>query len=160
MAAIQDLLKQVADTALRARLEEEIGRLAKHKKFGLVFEEHLPECTPLYDLKVKRGSLVAKKDGKLDDLYRVVKVGGEMATVGRVVPNAPEEELESVPTSELVVVARFGDPIYPILKPVDSIEHGGGDLWHTLIQADNSHALQLLEYLDPGQVDCIFIDAP
>ena len=92
MAAIQDLLKQVADTALRARLEEEIGRLAKHTKFGLVFEEHQPECTPLYDLKVKRGSLVAKKDGKLDDLYRVVKVSGETATVGRVVPNAPEEE--------------------------------------------------------------------
>lgn len=56
MAVIQDLLKRVADAELRARLEEEIGRLAKHKKFGLVFEEHLPECTPLYDVKISRGT--------------------------------------------------------------------------------------------------------
>lgn len=34
------------------------------------------------------------------------------------------------------------------------------DLWHTLIEADNYHALQLLEYLYAGQVDCIYIDPP
>ena len=54
MAAIHDLLAQVQDEALRARLEQEINRLTKQKKFGLVFEEHLPECTPLYDVPVKR----------------------------------------------------------------------------------------------------------
>ena len=48
MAAIHDLLAQVQDEALKARLEQEINRLSKTKKFGLVFEEHLPECTPLY----------------------------------------------------------------------------------------------------------------
>ena len=32
--------------------------------------------------------------------------------------------------------------------------------WHTLIEADNYHALQLLEYLYPGKVDCIYIDPP
>ena len=32
--------------------------------------------------------------------------------------------------------------------------------WHTLIEADNYHALQLLEYLYAGQVDCIYIDPP
>ena len=34
------------------------------------------------------------------------------------------------------------------------------DLWHTLIEADNYHALQLLEYLYAGKVDCIYIDPP
>jgi adenine-specific DNA-methyltransferase len=29
-----------------------------------------------------------------------------------------------------------------------------------LIEADNYHALQLLEYLYAGQVDCIYIDPP
>src|SRR5574344_1486417 len=43
---------------------------------------------------------------------------------------------------------------------MDEIEHGGGDLWHALIQADNYHALQLLEYLYAGKVDCIYIDPP
>jgi adenine-specific DNA-methyltransferase len=32
--------------------------------------------------------------------------------------------------------------------------------WHTLIEADNYHALQLLDYLYAGQVDCIYIDPP
>lgn len=36
----------------------------------------------------------------------------------------------------------------------------GSDLWHILIEADNYHALQLLEYLYAGQVDCIYIDPP
>ena len=34
------------------------------------------------------------------------------------------------------------------------------DLWHTLIEADNYHALQLLEYLYAEKVDCIYIDPP
>ncbi|GAB6174468.1 hypothetical protein JCM15765_39460 [Paradesulfitobacterium aromaticivorans] len=34
------------------------------------------------------------------------------------------------------------------------------NLWHTLIEADNYHALQLLEYLYPKKVDCIYIDPP
>jgi adenine-specific DNA-methyltransferase len=33
-------------------------------------------------------------------------------------------------------------------------------LWHILIEADNYHALQLLEYLYPKKVDCIYIDPP
>ena len=41
MAAIHELLRQVEDPALRKRLEQEIDRLTEHKKFGLVFEEHL-----------------------------------------------------------------------------------------------------------------------
>ena len=35
MAVIQDLLKRVADAELRARLEEEIGRLTKPRNWGV-----------------------------------------------------------------------------------------------------------------------------
>lgn len=62
---------------------------------------------------------------------------------------------------ELVCVAQFGEPIYPYLKPIDSVCNApDSDLWHTLIEADNYHALQLLEYLYAGKVDCIYIDPP
>ena len=47
MAVIDDLLQKVQDPVLRDRLAREIHKATKHKKFGLVFEEHLPECTPL-----------------------------------------------------------------------------------------------------------------
>ena len=56
MAAIDDLVGQIADEKLRARIQDELKKLSQQKKFGLVFEEHLPECTPLYEVPVKRGS--------------------------------------------------------------------------------------------------------
>lgn len=157
MAAIHDLLAQVQDEALRARLEQEINRLSKTKKFGLVFEEHLPECTPLYDIPVKRGSTVAKKTGAVSEMYEVNSIKDGIATCYHKVT----EEKEEIPVDELVCVAQFGEPIYPYLKPIDSICNApDSDLWHTLIEADNYHALQLLEYLYAGKVDCIYIDPP
>ena len=140
MAAIHDLLAQVQDEALRARLEQEINRLSKTKKFGLVFEEHLPECTPLYDIPVKRGSTVAKKTGAVSEMYEVSAIKDGVATCYHKVT----EEKEEIPVEELVSVAQFGEPIYPYLKPIDSICNAPeSGLWHTLIEADNYHALQL-----------------
>ncbi len=157
MAAIHELLSRVEDEELRARLEEEVNKLSKQKKFGLVFEEHLPECTPLYDIPVKKGALVAKKSGPINETYRVIAVKDDMASC---IHSTTKKE-ENVSISELVSVAQFGEPIYPYLKPVDSVCNApDSDLWHSLIEADNYHALQLLEYLYAGKVDCIYIDPP
>lgn len=157
MAAIHELLAQVQDESLRARLEDEINKLSKQKKFGLVFEEHLPECTPLYDIPIKVGSSVAKKDGKVSDMYVVAAINDSSATC----VNKADGEMEEIPSDNLVCVAEFGEPIYPYLKPIDSVCNApDSDLWHTLIEADNYHALQLLEYLYAGKVDCIYIDPP
>lgn len=157
MAAIHDLLAQVQDEALRDRLEQEINRLSKTKRFGLVFEEHLPECTPLYDIPIKKGSTVAKKTGLVSEMYEVNSIKDGMATCYHKVT----EKKVNIPVDELVCVAQFGEPIYPYLKPIDSVCNApDSDLWHTLIEADNYHALQLLEYLYAGKVDCIYIDPP
>lgn len=43
MAAINDLIAQIQDIELRNKIEQEVNRMNKQKKFGLVFEEHLPE---------------------------------------------------------------------------------------------------------------------
>jgi adenine-specific DNA-methyltransferase len=65
------------------------------------------------------------------------------------------------PVDELLVVREFGAPIFPALVPVDVVANGPAEApWHTLIEADNYHALQLLDYLYAGQVDCIYIDPP
>ena len=157
MAAIHDLLSQVSDEALRARLEQEINKLSKSKKFGLVFEEHIPECTPLYDVEVKRGSTVAKKNGVINDVYEVSKIVEGVAFCVR----KRTEEIESIAVDELTSVAQFGNPIFPTLQLIDYVENNpDSNLWHTLIEADNYHALQLLEYLYPQKVDCIYIDPP
>lgn len=157
MAAIDELLRQIPDEALRRRLAQEFETQAKQKKFGLVWEDHVPECTMLPDVRIKRGSLVAKRDGEISDLYRVKTLGDGIATCQH---EADGTEV-TIAVSELVAVARFGEPIFPYLKPQDSICRAPeSDLWHTLIEADNFHALQLLAYLYAGQVDCIYIDPP
>lgn len=157
MAAINDLLRQISDTSLRSRLEQEFARLSKNKKFGLVFEEHIPECTPLYGVAVKPGSTVACKAGRINDVYTVVKLSGDAAHCR----NKLTGDTLTIPLTELVSVAQFGEPIFPMLQPIASVKNApDSNLWHTLVEADNYHALQLLEYLYPKQVDCIYIDPP
>lgn len=157
MSAIDDLIAQIEDRALRERLRIETNRIAKEKKFGLVFEEHLPELTPLYKAEVRQGSRVAKRGKNLSELWRVLSISEGQA----VCMNCSSGEKHRFPVEELMVVANFGEPIFPTLVPMDRVQNGSDDaLWHTLIEADNYHALQLLEYLYTGQVDCIYIDPP
>ncbi len=157
MALLQDLIQQIDDPELRDRILQETDKLMKQKKFGLVFEEHLPECTPLYDAPIRVGSKVALKTGYVSDIYTVIKIDSDEAICDR----RETHEQKTFKLDELVVVAEFGEPIYPTLKPLDSVENApDSGLWHTLIEADNYHALQLLEYLYAEKVDCIYIDPP
>lgn len=157
MAILQDLISQIDDPCLKERISQEVDKLLKQKKFGLVFEGHLPECTPLYNIAVKKGSTVAKKTDSISKLYLVAAINHGIASC----VNKATQELEDIPLDELISVASFGEPIYPYLKRMGSIQNApDSDLWHTLIEADNYHALQLLEYLYAGKVDCIYIDPP
>lgn len=157
MSAINDLVNQIEDVELRKRIAKEVDKLANRKKFGLVFEDHLPECTPLYGIPVRQGLKVALKTGKINDVYIVVAINEKDVMC---VKKGQKEEFH-FNIDELTSIAEFGDPIYPYLKQMDSVCNApDSDLWHTLIEADNYHALQLLEYLYAGKVDCIYIDPP
>ena len=157
MAILDELVTQIENPDLRARIAAEVEKLAKQKKFGLVFEEHLPECTPLWDIPVKAGRKAALKTGHVNDFYTVLRIEDGVATC----LNKDKSATAEFPVKELVCVAEFGEPIYPYLKPIDTVCNApDSDLWHTLIEADNYHALQLLEYLYAGKVDCIYIDPP
>ena len=78
MAVINDLIDRISDPELRRRIKDEVVRLQQQKKFGLVFEEHLPEATPLYEVPIKVKSLVARKDGYFKEFFRVKRIEGEM----------------------------------------------------------------------------------
>lgn len=135
MAAIKDLLQQISDPALKERLLVEIDRLKKNKKFGLVFEEHVPECTPLYGVPIRRNSTVARKIGKVSDIFTVKNIDGENAEC----VNKATQVTEYIPIAELVSVAQFGEPIFPSLEPIAKVKNAPDDsLWHTIIEADNS----------------------
>lgn len=158
MAAINDLISQIDDEELKKRITQELEKLTNQKKFGLVFEEHLPECVPLYDVPIKKGCKVALKAGKVNEYYTVMQVEGDNVYC----TDKKESQLINFLKKDLVCIAEFGEPIYPYLKQIDSIyKSDDAELpTHALIQADNYHALQLLEYLYAGKVDCIYIDPP
>jgi adenine-specific DNA-methyltransferase len=157
MAILDELVTQIENPDLKARIAAEVEKLTKQKKFGLVFEEHLPECTPLWDIPVKKGCKVALKAGQVNDFYTVLKIEDGVALC----LNKDKSATAEFPVDDLVTISEFGEPIYPYLKPLDTVCNASdSDLWHTLIEADNYHALQLLEYLYAGKVDCIYIDPP
>ncbi len=180
MSAIHDLIAQVSDQRLRERLAAEWASASKEKKFGLVFEDHLPELLPLYNATPRRGDLVCRRDSSLKHVWQVQQIRDGIATCVKpgndVRPSSPHSteagagagagsgaarEIFQWSLDELLVVREFGEPIFPSLVPVDTVRNGSADApWHTLIEADNYHALQLLEYLYAEQVDCIYIDPP
>ena len=61
MSAIHDLINQIDDPRLRERLMTEWANASKEKKFGLVFEDHLPELLPLHSAKPRKGDLVCRR---------------------------------------------------------------------------------------------------
>ena len=123
----------------------------------MVFEEHLPELTPIYSAKVRKHSKVALRNAPLADLWRVLSVRDGEAHCR----NIGSGNARQIPVDDLVVASQFGEPIFPALVPVERVQNGPIEApWHTLIEADNYHALQLLEYLYAGKVDCIYIDPP
>lgn len=70
MSAIHDLIAKIGDPRLRERLAAEWAAASQDKKFGLVFEDHLPELLPLYSAKPRRGDLVCCKRGPLKEVCR------------------------------------------------------------------------------------------
>lgn len=163
MAKIEDFIAQIPDERLRKAIAAEVRDLKKNKKFGLVFEEHLPETVRLPNLPVKVGDLVAKKRENGNDVWKVKGIRKGKAELVKPVEGYPTaaDSGGEVPVAELVVVRSFGDPVYPALVPVDRIARGGPDKpWNVLINSDNFHALQLLLYCYEGQVDVIYIDPP
>ncbi len=155
--ALDALIDRIPDEALRGQIREALKKQNQQKKFGLVFEDHIPESTVLYDVPVKAGSTVALRGGDVSKQMKVLAIDGEVAHC----ISLPEKEPVDQPLESLVSVAKFGEPIYPYLKQLDTVCNApGSDLWHTLIEADNYHALQLLEYLYAEKVDCIYIDPP
>jgi adenine-specific DNA-methyltransferase len=72
MARLDNLVERVDDPALRREMEAALREMKRRQRFGLVFEEHIPETTALYGLPIQAGSLVQRRDDpEVKTLYRV-----------------------------------------------------------------------------------------
>ncbi|WP_348695075.1 DNA methyltransferase [uncultured Nocardioides sp.] len=89
------------------------------------------------------------------DEFRVVRANTRTVTA---TDSSGEER--KLPANDVVVLKKFGEPAYPALKPQGRIARSETKPYHSVINGENFHALQLLRYLYRGQVDCIYIDPP
>lgn len=156
MAEIDQLLAQVEDEGLRSQLTASVDGLRRQLRFGLVFEKHIPESIRLYGVAPRPGDTVQMRAaGAGGDEFRVVRVSDLIITATDT--SGREHRLQ---TNDVVVLKKFGEPAYPSLKPQGRITRSKTKPYHSVINGENFHALQLLRYLYRGQVDCIYIDPP
>lgn len=156
MALIEDLVSEVADPDLRMQLQAAVRALKSHKRFGLVFEDHIPEMAIIPDAPISAGDIVIDRTLLESEMYRVTNLTSRAADVEPLGGSETERKW----LRNLRLVRRFGEPIYPSLAPIGSVGDAGDKRMHSVICGENYHALQLLLYLYEHTVDCIYIDPP
>ena len=166
MSRLSDLLRTLEqlDPKLAKDLDEEIRPLQKRLPFGLNFERHAPEAVELAGHRIRKGNKVrvlpprGSTERGDQRLWHVDSISHGIAEVST--PNGEERETQSVPVEDLVLVAEFRDRIYPGLRPDGSVERGGDKPFHTVINGENFHVLELLTFTHEHSVDAIYIDPP
>jgi len=169
LSRVNDLLRQLdkENPGLAKDFRQEFNALANRRAFGLNFERHVPEAVELPGRKIRKGDKVRilpprgeARTIENDRVWRVV--GFDKVDDGRVAQLVSIDGAEQAQSSteDLVVVAQFRDPIYPGLVSTGKVERGGNKPFHTVINAENFHALQTLLFTHRGKVDCIYIDPP
>jgi adenine-specific DNA-methyltransferase len=97
-----------------------------------------------------------------EQLWKVLSTktedGARLAEVEK--PNVFKYERKKFPVEDLIVVAEFNDYLYPGLISTGKVERGGDKPFHTVINAENFHALEALTFTHRGKVDAIYIDPP
>lgn len=157
MAHLDTLIAMIPDEKLRSEIRDQVDRLTAKTSFGLVFEEHRPETLQLPGFKIVRGSKVVFKNGSTAGIWTVLRITNDVATIVRA---GDTSERTTAGVDDLVLIREFGDPIYPGLKRVGAVIRGGDKPFHTVINAENFHAAEMLLYPYENKVDAIYIDPP
>jgi adenine-specific DNA-methyltransferase len=155
---LDTLLSKIDDGNLKSALSSEIQSLRDAKKFGLVFERHIPERVRLLNHPITPGVFVTLRKEQGQDRWLVKTVSGDVASLER--DDGTELFETEMPVKDLVVVRDFGEAIYPGLKSVGSITKNPEKPTNIAISAENFHALETLLYTCENSLDCIYVDPP
>lgn len=68
---LDQAIAKIGDEALRGRIAREVELLRASRRFGLVFDRHLPESVRLPAHPVRKGVQVALRDESSDVTWRV-----------------------------------------------------------------------------------------
>jgi adenine-specific DNA-methyltransferase len=151
-----------------ADLEREYKALSSRLEFGLNFERHRPEAVELPQRPTRKGDKVrllpprgrtVKGDQRLWLVKKIDRTGTPKKALLELI-GYKEPETKTAPVDDFVVVAEFRDIIYPGLVSTGKVERGGNKPFHTVINAENYHALKALSFTHRGKLDAIYIDPP
>jgi len=163
------LLDKIGDPILRADIHSQVERLRAKRSFGLVFESHVPERVRLPEHPIRVGVKVAYRNNADSPAFEVLAIRGEVITLRKVrnsdgsvlsTVQAAEVNNETASVGTLVVIADFGEPVFPGLRHLGSIELGGKKPTHVVIKGENHHVLEALQFTHAGKIDCVYIDPP
>lgn len=163
------LLDKVADPSLRRDLSVQVDRLKAKRSFGLVFESHLPERVRLPEHAVRVGLKVVHRDDPDSPTFQVLAIHRDVATLRKACHAdgsslLPAEQAavrnETSPLAALVVIADFGEPLFPGLRRLGFIRRGADKPAHVMIKGENYHVLESLQFTHAGKIDCVYIDPP
>lgn len=158
MAHLEDLIADIESPALQATIADEIRQLKKRMRFGLLFERHIPETALLApSVGLRAGDEVRLRSEALGGGKRLLvdTVKGRKAKV-----HDDDGVEEVVPIEQLMIVKAFGEPVYPTLVPAGTVPSYEEAPQHLVVEGENYHALQILQFTCRGSVDCIYIDPP
>lgn len=154
MAHIDALIQKIPDPDLRKALRDQVDGLLQRRSFGLVFQDHKPEVVELPNYKVRPGCTVHDRTAGSDIEWLVEGVENGTARL------VAGEQRSTASVTDLVVVREFGEAIYPGLRSLGRLVRSDSKPFHSVINAENFHALETLRYAYEEKVDAIYIDPP
>lgn len=161
--ALNELLAEIHDPDLRARLRTELQRRGAFRSFGLTFEDSAEEIDLVGKAPVK-GDRVQFRHALSDRTrYVVDAIVKDTAVVDRLEDDWSTRtgDMRRVPLKQLLVNVDHDTKVYPALRYAGGI---GSERQprpsHMAIQGENLHVLQALSYTHRASVDLILIDPP
>lgn len=103
---LDQLIGRIEDEALRDRLAREVDLLRGSRRFGMVFDRHLPESVRLTEHPIRKGIRVALRDESSAETWTVERFTDRTREVAVLSGDGGEH-----PASDLIVIREFGEPI-------------------------------------------------
>lgn len=173
MSQLTDIIKMAEQggdsTQLVGLLKELKSKEAARKKFGLVYDHHLPEVFEVNEHNIKKGDIVVLRSARgefepnghkrhvVEKVYE--KDGVKVADLFSPEDN---ENVSEVELDSLIKTVAQNEVVYPgLVADGEVIGDEDSDDYHSVVCAENYDALRMLGGTDMvGKIDCIYIDPP
>lgn len=173
MSQLTDIIRMAEQggdsTQLVGLLKELKSKEAMRKKFGLVYDHHLPEVFEVNQHNIKKGDIVVFRSARGEfepnghNRHVVEKVyEKDGVKVADLFSPEDNENVSEVELDSLIKTVAQNEVVYPgLIYDGEVIGDKNSASYHSVVCAENYDALRMLGGTDMvGKIDCIYIDPP